>query len=112
FSVNILPDDAGPPTRDEVRARPDWEPAQTIYRTWELAEYSGTAVPGNADTLVADRAAKMLDLVQRSLLWLPDDVRPIVEARARTMSESGGLASGGAAVEGGEKRYIRHEGGK
>jgi hypothetical protein len=93
FSIHVLPQEFGPPTKDEVRARPELDndrPNETrgqfdgpiIYRQWELAEYSGTACPGNADTLVADRAAKMLDLVARSLLWLPDDVRSVVEAKA------------------------------
>ncbi len=85
FSVNILPVDGStsPPTKEETRARPEWEAAHTIYREWDLAEYSGTTVPGNADALVADRAAQLLDLVQRSLLWLPDDVKELVEAKAQ-----------------------------
>lgn len=83
FSVNILPDAeaTGPPTRDEVRAAPEWEAAQTVYRGWDLAEYSGTTIPGNADCLVADRAARMLELVGRDLLWLPQDVMEMARAR-------------------------------
>ena len=42
----------------------------------------------------------MLDLVSRNLLWLPDDVLPIVEEAARTMTESaGGLEDGGGVVK-------------
>ena len=39
FSVNILPvaDRCGPPTREEMRAIPDWEAAELIYREWDLA---------------------------------------------------------------------------
>ncbi len=88
FSVNILPVDgsASPPTKEETRTRPEWESAHTIYREWDLAEYSGTTVPGNADALVADRAVQLLDLVSRSLLWLPDDVKELVEERAKTVT--------------------------
>ncbi len=111
FSVNILPVDgsSSPPTKEETRARPEWEDAHTIYREWDLAEYSGTTVPGNADALVADRAAQLMDLVHRSLLWLPDEVKELVEAKARTTTDSmGGGAGGGIAVA----RKIVEEGGK
>jgi hypothetical protein len=96
FSVNILPvhERCGPPTGEEIRAVPEWGNVATIYREWDLAEYSGTVIPGNADCLVSERAAKMLDLVSRNLLWLPDDVRPLVEGRASV------------------KRYITHSGDK
>ncbi len=120
FSVNILPVDgsSSPPTKEETRARPEWESAHTIYREWDLAEYSGTTVPGNADALVADRAAQLLDLVSRSLLWLPDEVKELVEAKARTTTDSmGGGAGGGIAVarrvvEKGGKWYVESEEGK
>lgn len=82
FSVSALPnwEESGPPTPAELRSRPDWEGATNIFRSWELAEYSGTAVPGNADTLVAGRAAILLGLVQRDLLWLPEDTKGAIEA--------------------------------
>ncbi len=107
FSVNILPVDgsSSPPTKEETRTRPDWESAHTIYREWDLAEYSGTTVPGNADALVAGRAVQLLDLVSRSLLWLPDEVKELVEAKARTMTDT---TTGMALVE----RRIVEEGGK
>lgn len=122
FSVNILPNEGrcGPPTKDEIRARPElgqeWENAKgewrgvIMYREWDLAEYSGTSVPGNADAL-ADRAAKLSDLVTRGLLWVPDEVRDIL---GRTTTDSmGGLTGGGATVAPEEpetaKRYITHD---
>ncbi len=120
FSVNILPVDgsSSPPTKEETRARPEWESAHTIYREWDLAEYSGTTVPGNADALVADRAVQLLDLVSRSLLWLPDDVKELVESKARTTTDimSGGAGGGFAVarrvVEKGGKWYVESEEGK
>lgn len=100
FSVNILPvaERCGPPTSEELRSSPEWGAAETIYREWDLAEYSGTTIPGNADCLVADRAAKMLDLVRRNLLWLPDDAMAVVEERAATES-TGGASEGGELVK-------------
>ncbi len=115
FSVNILPVDgsSSPPTKEETRTRPEWESAHTIYREWDLAEYSGTTVPGNADALVADRAVQLLDLVSRSLLWLPDDVKELVEAKARTTTDSvGGGGMGGYAVGDPIVRKIVEEDGK
>ncbi len=82
WSVNILPvaNNAGPPTKEELRSRPDWEGADLIYRDWELAEFSGTVIPGNAEALTADRASAVMELVERSLVWMPDDVRSIYES--------------------------------
>lgn len=101
FSVRAIPTEYGPPTEDEIRAWPELDngrPNETrgafdgalMYRAWDLAEYSGTAVPGNADCVVARRAAQMLDLVSRGLLWLPDDVRPVIEERARAEAVESG----------------------
>lgn len=88
FSVNILPDDTGssPPTKDEMRARPELADCAMMYRSWELAEYSGTTVPGNADCLTGERAAKMLAAVGRGL-WLPDDVAALVRSAAAEHAE-------------------------
>jgi hypothetical protein len=110
FSVNILPvaERCGPPTREEMRASPDWEAAETVYREWDLAEYSGTTIPGNADCLVSERAAKMMELVSRQLLWLPDDVRPMLEERAASAVEAVTVD----APESSEQRRIVEEDGK
>lgn len=103
FSVRAMPLEWGPPTREELAARPELansRPNETrggfdgpiIHRRWELAEYSGTAVPGNANCLVAERALRVLDLVDRDLLWLPDEARPAFEAAAasrRIVEEDG-----------------------
>ena len=53
WSVNILPDSkmCSPPTKEEMRARPELADCTMMYRGGELAEYSGVAVPGNAETL-------------------------------------------------------------
>lgn len=110
FSVNILPDEScsSPPTREEMRSRPDLEACSMIYRSWDLAEYSGTTVPGNAECLSGQRASLLLSAVERGL-WLPDDLRPIVEEKARTTTDSlGGLEIGGATVApNSQQRFVR-----
>jgi len=113
WSVNILPvaKSVSPPTKDELRARPDWEDVELVYREWDLAEFSGTVIPGNAEALTSDRVTGVMEMVERGLLWLPDEARSIYEARARTMTSSGGMATGGAAVEPQERRIVE-EGGK
>lgn len=80
WSVNILPNKklCYPPTKEEIRARPDLADCTMMYRSGELAEYSGVAVPGNAETLSI--------LAERGI-WCP--------SRA---TESQGLANGGAVV--------------
>ena len=116
WSVNILPDEnrCGPPTREELRSRPDWETAHTVYRGSTLAEFSGTVIPGNPAALTSDRASRLLEAVERGL-WLPDEVRDLLD---RTMTDSmGGLAGGGGTVAPAEsptqaKRYITHDDGK
>lgn len=108
FSVNILPDEYGssPPTKEEMRGRPELADCSMVYRAWDLAEYSATTVPGNADAL-ADRAGSMKDLVSRGLLWVPEEVQELL---SRTMTDSlGGLEGGGATVQ---ERYIRKCDGK
>lgn len=80
WSVNILPDHkrCSPPTKEEMRARPELAECTMMYRFGELAEYSGVAVPGNAETL---------SLLAERGIWCP---------RA---AESQGLAAGGAAIQ-------------
>ena len=72
WSVNILPRESSPPTHDETRSRPHWAGADLIYRASELAEYSGTACPGNPETLT---------IMASRGIWISD------EARAATPAE-------------------------
>ncbi len=69
------------PTKEELRSRPDWESATLIYRNSTLAEFSGTVIPGNPMALTSDRALQLIDLVERSLLWMPDEARALIESR-------------------------------
>ncbi len=51
WSISFSPIDEGRPTRDEIRANPEWAKAENVYRVWELLEYSGVTIPGNAECL-------------------------------------------------------------
>jgi hypothetical protein len=44
----------GRPTSDELRAHPEWQGAEVIYRASELLEISCVAIPGNASTVTTD----------------------------------------------------------
>lgn len=105
FSVNILPDVGGasPPTKEEVRTRPELADCTMMYRSWDLAEYSGTTVPGNADAL-ADRASKVLDLVERSMLWIPDEAKALYEEARSHKTDGENLLSGELLRGGGVKK--------
>lgn len=56
FSVRIIPKVSSPPSREEMRVRPDLQDCQTVYRSSELAEVSAVAVPGNANALATEVA--------------------------------------------------------
>ncbi len=85
WSVNILPSEASPPTKEEMRSRPDLEACGMVYRKWELAEYSGTAVPGNAEalSLMVSRGYAISDEARAILGTVP----PPVPAPAPAISE-------------------------
>ena len=71
----------GPPTAAELRARPDWDRAKTVYRSWDLTEYSGVTIPGNADALTEEVGRSLAAAVERGL-WVPDQARELI-ARAK-----------------------------
>lgn len=117
FSVRALPLSYRQPTRSEIAARPELDndrPNETgqfvgplIYDSWELGEVSATAVAGNPECIAIERALSLVGLADAGKLWLPDDARPAIEARARsvavavpraTTDSEGGLAGGGATV--------------
>lgn len=68
WSIKAGVREASPPTRAEIRARPELEGCETIYRKWDLIEYSATPTPGNSDCLTL--------LVQRGLITAPADFVP------------------------------------
>jgi len=76
--------DYGPPTNDEIRARPELEPLREIWRStegrrgwvlrkWDLAEQSLTPIPSNPNTLAIGRCMALAECC-RSGLWLPDGI--------------------------------------
>ncbi len=55
---------SSPPTQEEIRSRPDLADCETIYRKWDLIEFSATPTPGNSDCLTM--------LVSRGLITAPE----------------------------------------
>ena len=51
WSIKAGVKEASPPTKAEIRARPELEGCEVIYRKWDLIEYSATPTPGNSDCL-------------------------------------------------------------
>lgn len=70
WSVNVLPTHGtyGPPSQAELRARPELADCETVYRKWELAEYSGVSVPGNAEALT---------MLEARGIWFPPECRTV-----------------------------------
>jgi hypothetical protein len=89
--------DYGPPTADEIRDRPELEQLRTVWRetqgkrgwvlrSWDMAEHSCTPMPSNPNTISVGRSAALLECC-RSGMWLPDDVKAQLEARAAEQVE-------------------------
>ena len=85
------------PTNEELAADRALKDCQMIYRGTELAEYSGTAVPGNAETL---------SILASRGIWLPDHARPATEKPANDGASAGNPTTDEVA------RYIRKRGSK
>jgi hypothetical protein len=51
WSVRVLPHNASPPTYEEIRARPDLNACDCVYRLGDLVEVSCVSCPGNANAL-------------------------------------------------------------
>lgn len=127
FSVRILPDweRCSPATRDEIKANPSLgrgvsvehnTPGVFMYRGGSVAEVSCTSVPGNisCETLpdqdFVGRATAIMSLVERGLLWLPDEAATVYRSAllTRTTTESmGGLAGGGATIAPGNAKIVK-----
>jgi hypothetical protein len=54
WSINAIPHVQSPPTPGERRARADWSDTEMVYRRWELAELSVTALPGNVNCVTQE----------------------------------------------------------
>ncbi len=64
WSIKAGVHQSSPPTIDEIRAMPELEECETIYRKWDLIEFSATPTPGNSDCLTM--------LVSRGLITAPE----------------------------------------
>lgn len=119
FSVNVVPDmtRSSPPTYEEVRERPELAKCEMMYRGGDLAEYSLTAVGGNASALselTAEDARSILRCVARGLA-LPEDLVRKAKAQAEDGAHKDDDDPGSQEdpeLSDEEKRYISHDGDK
>ena len=70
WSISFDEIEAGKPTPDEIRKRPQLAEARCIYRVWDLLEYSCVTIPGNQEVA---RKARSRGL---ALPGWPDDPPP------------------------------------
>lgn len=68
WSIKAGVHESSPPTQEEIRSRPELEECETIYRKWDLIEFSATPTPGNSDCLTM--------LVSRGLITAPEGFLP------------------------------------
>lgn len=59
WSVRFRPIEYGPPTAEEIKRRPDWAHAKTIFRRVELVSYSPVLLPDNPAALTIAKALRM-----------------------------------------------------
>ncbi len=81
WSIKAGVHQSSPPTVDEMRAMPELEECETIYRKWDLIEFSATPTPGNSDCLTM--------LVSRGLITAPEGFVPS-EAKITLQKGDGG----------------------
>lgn len=99
WSIRAIPKSSSPPSRDEIRSRPELADCEMIYRQCELGEYSAVSVPGLASALSEPELRSLSTLVVRGF-WSPsEEIKPLVDPIIERMSESEGMASGGALVD-------------
>ncbi len=68
WSIKAGVHDASPPTKEEIRSRPELSDCEMVYRKWDLIEFSATPTPGNSDCLTM--------LVSRGLITAPEGFVP------------------------------------
>jgi hypothetical protein len=72
--------DASPPTREEIRRRPELADCELIYRSIDLYEYSAVSVPSCASALSDPELRSLSKLVVRGF-WSPsEEVKPLIDS--------------------------------
>lgn len=59
WSIRFRPLEYGPPVADELKRRPDWGRAKTIYRHTELVSFSAVILPDNKNAITIKKALRM-----------------------------------------------------
>ncbi len=72
WSIKAGVHEASPPTKEEIRVNPALEECTTIYRKWELIEFSATHAAGNSECLTM--------MVSRGMITAPEGFVPVEPA--------------------------------
>lgn len=86
WSLSAIPTEYGPPTQEEIRSRPELSTVDTVFRKYDLCEYSAVAVPSCADALTIDELRSFSKLISRGIP-LPQDVLEAVERLSKIAEE-------------------------
>lgn len=92
WSISAMPIDFGPPTKDEVRSRPELANVDLVFRKYDLVEYSAVAVPSCVDALTVDDYRSISKLISRGIP-VPDDISEAIKqfSESLVVQESSGL---------------------
>jgi hypothetical protein len=90
YSITFLPIEWGPPTAEEIRARPDWKNVKCVYRRWELIEYSIVAVPANPAALTLAKRGNTMD----EFVSVTAEATATAEPEEKAMGENVGVLGG------------------
>jgi hypothetical protein len=84
--TDSLPGDWGPPTPDELKARPDWKGARQVIRRCVMFEYSVCPIPMNQEALLI-AVSKGLELPSYMAKLMPEVSTTIVEPEPEVVTE-------------------------
>lgn len=92
WSISAMPIDFGPPTKDEVRSRPELANVDLVFRKYDLVEYSAVAVPSCVDALTVDDYRSISKLISRGIP-VPDDISEAIKqfSESLVVQEPSGL---------------------
>jgi hypothetical protein len=79
FSIRALPVAHSKPTPEEIRRNPSWANVDTVFRNYELIEYSAVGCAGNSEctTLSADETRGLKAMISRGYYVLPEARRQL-----------------------------------
>lgn len=89
WSIGANPDWSayGPPTEEEIKARPDLKKCRCIYRKVELLEYSAVSIPANPDALGNEIGKGLSAELRREIEQTPGWLAELIDQADRDDAE-------------------------